>query len=53
MLGRVLGKILADLIGLKEQGQPGEGIEAAKQTLISGSDSVDRHYKIVMIKTFL
>ena len=32
-LGRVLGKILADLIGLKTQGQIGEGIEAAEQTL--------------------
>ena len=32
-LGRVLGKILADLIGLKTQGQIGEGIEAADQTL--------------------
>jgi hypothetical protein len=32
-LGRVLGKILADLLGLKTQGQIGEGIEAAKQAL--------------------
>jgi hypothetical protein len=32
-LGRVLGKILADLLGLKTRGQLGEGIEAAEQTL--------------------
>jgi len=32
-LGRVLGKILADLIGLKTNGQVGEGIEAAEQAL--------------------
>jgi hypothetical protein len=32
-LGRVLGIILADLIGLKNQGQMGEGIEAAEQAL--------------------
>jgi hypothetical protein len=34
-LGRVLGKILADLIGLKTQGMVGEGIEAAEQALKS------------------
>jgi hypothetical protein len=33
LLGRVLGKILADLIGLKTQGHISEGIEAAEQTL--------------------
>jgi hypothetical protein len=33
LLGRVLGKILADLLGLKSQGQVGLGIEAAEQTL--------------------
>lgn len=38
LLGRVLGKILADLLGLKERGQLGEGIEAAKHTLISELD---------------
>jgi hypothetical protein len=32
-LGRVLGKILADLLGLKTRGQLSEGIEAAEQTL--------------------
>jgi len=32
-LGRVLGKILADLFGLKTQGLVSEGIEAADQTL--------------------
>ena len=32
-LGRVLGKILADLLGLKTKGQVGEGIEAAEQAL--------------------
>jgi hypothetical protein len=32
-LGRVLGKILTDLIGLKNQGQISEGIEAAEQAL--------------------
>lgn len=32
-LGRVLGKILADLLGLKARGQVGEGIEAAEQEL--------------------
>jgi len=35
LLGRVLGKILADLLGLKDQGLVGEGIEAVKQTFIS------------------
>jgi hypothetical protein len=35
LLGRVLGKILADLLGLKAQGRVAEGIEAAEQTLIS------------------
>jgi hypothetical protein len=33
LLGRVLGKILADLLGLKSQGQVGLGIEAAEQAL--------------------
>ena len=32
-LGQVLGKILADLIGLKAVGQIGEGIEASSQAL--------------------
>jgi len=32
-LGRVLGKILSDLLGLKTQGKVGEGIEAAEQAL--------------------
>jgi hypothetical protein len=32
-LGRVLGKILADLTGLKSQGQMGDGIEAADHAL--------------------
>jgi len=32
-LGRVLGKILADLLGLKAQGLVSEGIEAAEQAL--------------------
>jgi hypothetical protein len=32
-LGRVLGKILADLTGLKARGQAGNGIEAADQAL--------------------
>ncbi|MEI6433796.1 MAG: hypothetical protein WCP32_03050 [Bacteroidota bacterium] len=32
-LGQALGKILADLIGLKSQGQVGDGIEAAGQAL--------------------
>ena len=32
-LGRVLGKILSDLLGLKTQGRVSEGIEAAEQTL--------------------
>jgi hypothetical protein len=32
-LGRVLGKILADLIGLKAKGQVSEGIEAASEAL--------------------
>jgi hypothetical protein len=30
-LGRLLGKILTDLLGLKTKGQVGEGIEAAEQ----------------------
>lgn len=37
-LGRVLGKILADLLGLKTKGQVGEGIEAAEQALKSELD---------------
>lgn len=32
-LGKVLGKILADLVGLKNQGKASEGIEIATQTL--------------------
>jgi hypothetical protein len=32
-LGRVLGKILADLLGLKARGQVGAGIEAAEKEL--------------------
>jgi hypothetical protein len=35
LLGRVLGKILADLLGLRTQGRVGEGIEAAERTMIS------------------
>jgi hypothetical protein len=35
LLGRVLGKILADLLGLKAHGQIGEGIEVAGQALKS------------------
>ena len=35
LLGRVLGKVLADLLGLKAQGRVEEGIEAAEKTLIS------------------
>jgi hypothetical protein len=38
LLGRVLGKILADLLGLKARGKVGEGIEAAEQTFISELD---------------
>ncbi|MEI6051000.1 MAG: hypothetical protein WCS03_19090 [Bacteroidota bacterium] len=34
-LGRVLAKILADLTGLKNQGQTGVGYEAADQALIN------------------
>jgi hypothetical protein len=37
-LGQVLGKILADFLGLKTQGQISEGIEAADQALKSGLD---------------
>jgi hypothetical protein len=37
-LGRVLGKILADLLGLKEQGRISEGIDAAKLTLLTKVD---------------
>lgn len=32
-LGRVLGKLLADLIGLKNQGEISEGIEIISQKL--------------------
>jgi len=32
-LGRVLGKILSDLLGLKAQGRVSEGIEVAEQAL--------------------
>jgi len=32
-LGRVLGKILADLVGIKAHGQASQGIESASQTL--------------------
>lgn len=38
LLGRVLGKILANLLGLKAQGQVGEGIETADQSLKSELD---------------
>jgi hypothetical protein len=38
LLARVLGKILADLLGLKSRGQVEEGIEAAGQTLKSELD---------------
>jgi len=37
-LGKVLGKILADLIGLKNQGKASEGIEIAAQELESELD---------------
>ena len=37
-LGRVLGKILADLLGLKANGMVSEGIEPAKQNLKTGAD---------------
>jgi hypothetical protein len=37
-LSRVLGKILADLLGLKNQGRAGEGIEAAQVALKSELD---------------
>jgi hypothetical protein len=38
LLGRVLGKILADLLGLKARGLLNEGIREAEQTLISELD---------------
>ena len=38
LLGRVLGKILADLLGLKARGKVGEGIETAEKALISELD---------------
>ena len=37
-MGRVLGKILADLIGLKQQGQVSEGMGIVEQTLKSELD---------------
>lgn len=41
-LSRVIGKILADLLGLKNQGRVGEGIEAAQQALKNELDlSID------------
>jgi hypothetical protein len=36
-LGRVLGKILADLVGLKATGQVNNGIESASQSMKSAS----------------
>jgi hypothetical protein len=52
-LGQVLGKILADLIGLKTQGHIGEGIEEVNQKLKSELNLNINELTLIPVENFI